>query len=416
MKSSRLVLLLVFAALIAWLVAGCGDDDDGTTTTQNGATVEIEADDQAEAASGQTLKIGSLFATEGAGQPFGPQQVAGAQLAVDQINADGGVDGATLELVQADGDGDPAKAVSLANDLIDDDEVLAVLGATFSNTSNDVHPLADELGIPMLAVSNTSSGIVGDCAYPCDLVFRNSLGEEAAIPANIEHYVAENDLAEGSIPGTAVVIHPDDDPFGATSAGIAQVAFADAGLAETPVVHGDKAIDRAVKMKPQVVMITASSGELAAKLVRGLRKAGYRGDILGGNAFNSRLTGQLMGPAGRGIRVAAAWFARNPSEENREFVTAYRQATGEQPDQFAAQAYAGVQLLAEAADDAELSFSDLPADRLALADALAQVEEDTPLGEFSFTADHDVSQPIWLVETTGKGGFRLIEELPAGDQ
>lgn len=408
MKSLRFLLLIVSFTLIASFAAGCGGDDSGSTSS-GGDTTDAETTEAAQrddrGPSG-TIRIGSLFATEGAGEPFGPQQFAGAQLAIDRLNDEDEVEGITFELIQADGDGEPARAVELANDLIDVDEVHAILGATFSNTSNHVHPLADELGVPMLAVSNTSTGIVGDCAYPCDLVFRNSLGEEAAIPANVESYLGRQDA-----PGTAVVIHPDDDPFGEASAKIARQAFADGGVANVSVLAGDDAVERAVKKKPGVVMVTASSGELAAKLVRRLRKAGYRGDILGGNAFNSRLTGELMGRAGRGIQVAAAWFAGNGSEENREFIAAYRKANGDAPDQFAAQAYAGVQLLAEAADEADLSFSDLAADRLALAEALAGVEAETPLGEISFTPDHDIIQPIWIVQLDGKGGFTLVEEI-----
>lgn len=421
MKLSRLASIAVLFALTAWLVAGCGGGDDETTEAGGGAaettvadettvSEETAAEDESE---DRVIRLGSLFATEGAGEPFGPQQVAGAQLAVDEINAAGGVAGAQLELIQADGDGDPGKAVNLANDLIDDEEVLAVLGATFSNTSTSVHPLADELGVPMLAVSNTSTGIVGNCDYPCSLVFRDSLGEESAIPANIRSFLDRAGL-KGGPPGTAVVIHPDDDPFGETSAGIAQKAFADAGLAETPVVHGRTAVSRAVKMRPRVVMVTASSGELAAKLVQQLRQAGYHGPILGGNAFNSRLTGELMGRAGRGVQVAAAWFAGNRSAANRDFIAAYRSANGEPPDQFAAQAYAGVQLLAAAAEAADLTFTDLEADRLALAEALADVSVETPLGPLSFTPDHDISQPIWIVRHNGQGAFRLVEKVPAG--
>lgn len=402
MKFLRPVLLLVLAALFTGLFSACGGDE---SAGQENAGVEVEANGDADR---KTLRFGSLFATHGAGEAFGPQQLAAAQLAVDEINGAGGIDGAEVELVQADGDGDPAEAVTLANDLIDDDDVLAILGATFSNTSNHVHPLADEFGVPMLAVSNTSTGIVGNCAYPCQLVFRNSLGEETAIPANIESYLDR--LGAKKKPRTAVVIHPDDDPFGEASAAIAEQAFADAGLPDTQIFHGDKAVERTAKLKPEVVMITASSGEVAAQLVRRLRKAGYRGDILGGNAFNSPLTGKLMGKAGAGIQVAAAWFAGNPAAENRDFVAAYRGANGTPPDQFAAQAYSGIQLLAAAAEEADLSFSDLAADRLAFADALAEIEVDTPLGTISFTAEHDISQPIWIVETNGRGGFRLIEE------
>lgn len=411
MKHLRLLAVLL-ALLVPLSVAACGgddDDDDAPATT----TAAETTGDTTEAASGDVIKIGALFATEGPGKPYGPQQVAGAQLAVDEINADGGIDGARVELIQIDGDGDPKQAAADARRLAEEDGVLAILGATFSNTSIEVHPLADELGLPMLAVSNTAAGIVGDCPYSCELVFRDSLGEEAAIPANIKHYVEEKNLAQGSAPGTAVVMHPDDDGFGATSAGIAQVAFEEAGLAETPVVHGKQAVKRALQMQPEVVMITASSGEVAAKMVRQLRRGGFKGDILGGNAFNSSVTGELAGADGKGARVAAAWFEGNTFEENQEFIAAYKAATGEDPDQFAAQAYAGVQLLAEAADEADLTFSNLAADRQALADALAGVDEETPLGEISFTPDHDISQPIYLVELDGKGGFTLIEELPA---
>jgi hypothetical protein len=70
-------------------------------------------------------------------------------------------------------------------------------------------------------------------------------------------------------------------------------------------------------------------------------------------------------------------------------------------------------LIAEAAEDADLSFDDLAADREAMIPALEAVEEETPLGEFTFTEDHDVSQPIWIVKLDGKGGYDLVKEVPA---
>lgn len=406
MKTSRIVVLLLIAALAPWLLTACGGDDDDPAGSADTARSE-------NAGAGQTLKLGSIFATSGPGAAFGPQQVRGAELAIEQINKDGGIDGAQLELVQRDEGGDPAKAARNAQVLAQRQNVLAILGPTFSNSAAEAHPLADQLGVAMLAVSNTGPGIVGDCPYSCELVFRDSLGEQTAIPANIESFVEESGLGAGSAPGTAVVIHPDGDPFGESSAGIAQQAFADAGLEETPVAHGDAAVRRALQMTPEVVMVTASSGEVAAEMIKGLRDGGFEGTILGGNAFNSRLTGELAGAAGKGARSAAAWFEGNPAEENQEFITAYEAAYGEAPDQFAAQAYSGVLLLAEAADDADLSFSDLIADRLALVDALIKVEEDTPLGEISFTDDRDISQPIWIVEMDGKGGFTEVKEIPA---
>jgi hypothetical protein len=66
------------------------------------------------------------------------------------------------------------------------------------------------------------------------------------------------------------------------------------------------------------------------------------------------------------------------------------------------------------AEEADLTFENLEADRDRMVDALEQVEEDTPLGEFAFTPDHDVIQPIWIVEMNGQGGYKLVEKVPAG--
>ena len=98
---------------------------------------------------------------------------------------------------------------------------------------------------------------------------------------------------------------------------------------------------------------------------------------------------------------------------NRTFVSDYKKRYGTSPDQFAALAYTGMQLLARAARSAPLEFLSTVDDRLALNHALAGVRMNTPLGPFHFTADHDVDQPIWLVAMNGKGGYRLVRQLPA---
>ena len=388
MPTSRKGLLTAIAIVSsALLLAACGGDDD-----QNG--------------SGETIKIGSIFSTTGDGAAFGPQQLKGAELAVEEINGDDdGIDGATIELVQKDDAGDPAKSAAAMGDLIKQDEVVAVLGPTFSNSSAEAHPVANEAKTPVLAVSNTAPGIVGDCAYPCEYIFRDSLAEADAIPANVnEFYAAES-------PNKAVVMYPEGDPFGESSAETAANTFGD-NMVKTITATFPGGEKKALASNPEVVMITASSGEAVVEMIKDLRGNGYEGPILGGNAFNSATASADAGADGKGAQSAAAWYAGNDSEENQEFIAAYQSKYGEEPDQFAAQAYTGVQLLAEAADDASLSFDDIAADRDALKNSLEGVQEETPLGDFSFTADHDVNQPIWIVQMDGKGGFDLVKELP----
>lgn len=383
-------------AIAALLVAGCGGGDDGDMGSAPG--------------DGDAVRLGSVFSVSGAGVAFGPQQLRGARLAARHVNRDGGIDGARLELVQRDDESDPERTPEAMRELIEEEGVLALLGPTFSNAAATGHPLADELGVPVVAVSNTGPGIVGDCAYPCELVFRASLGEATAIPANIRS------MAEGGgyVAG-AIVAYPENDPFARSTAAIAVRALVANDTTAAELQFGDAAQLERLPGAPEALMITASSGEVAAEAIRAARDGGYEGPILGGNAFNSRLAAERAGAAGEGARSAAAWYRGNRSEQNAEFVAAYRDAYGEAPDQFAAQAYTGVLVLAEAASAADLPPGDLDASRAALAKALEEVRMQTPLGPFRFTADHDVSQPIWIVEMDGSGGYELVERLaPAG--
>lgn len=391
-KTSRpAVLAAVLLLATTFAVAACGGDDDNQWQ-------------------GETIPIGSIFSTTGDGVAFGPQQVKGAELAITEINEDDELNGADLTLTQRDDSSDPAASAREMSSLIEGDGVIAVLGPTFSNSAAEAHPVANRLKTPVLAVSNTGPGIVGDCDYPCEFVFRDSLGEATAIPVNIA------DLLARESPKTAGVMHPPGDPFGASTARIAEQAFRSEGVKVLPNAGSPEGFERSIAgakraRVPDVFMITASSGEDAASSIVGLRKSGFEGPILGGNAFNSSLAARRAGTTGKGARSAAAWFAGNPSEENQEFIAAYRSKYGEAPDQFAAQAYSGVKLLAEAAEDADLKFEDIAADREALKSSLEKVKEETPLGQFSFTPDHDVIQPIWIVKMDGQGGYTLVEKV-----
>ena len=353
------------------------------------------------------LKVGALFSLTGGGSIYGPQQLRAARLAVAQVNAAGGVHGAPLELVAVDDKSDPDTGATAMRRLIRKDGVVAVLGPSLSLVAVHADPVANRLHTPVLAVSNTADGIVGDCAYPCSWVWRNSLGESVAVPANIDAYV------QAQRPGTAAIMATDGDLLGEDEARLADSSFAanhvrvvarlhlpHEGAVESVVVH-------ALAPKPAVLFIGSTFGAQAAKVIRAARAHGFRGAILGGNTLNSETTTQLAGPAGKGALSGAAWYSGNDFPANAEFVAAYRQAYLRAPDQFAAQAFVGVQILAAALDQAGAAGS-IAASRRALQRALPNVALTTALGPFRFNADHDVSQIVWVLAMTGSGGHDLV--------
>src|SRR5437879_12732299 len=123
---------------------------------------------------------------------------------------------------------DNAHSAQLAQTLIHQGQLLALLGPTLSNSAVAVHPLAESFKIPILAVSTTGIHIVPDCNFPktdpCKYVFRDSLGEESAIPANIKVY---SDMKH---PKTGVLLVANDDKFSKDGGKIVQSTVGSYGI------------------------------------------------------------------------------------------------------------------------------------------------------------------------------------------
>ncbi len=395
--------LLALAAVLSFIAATLGAQTVGAQTA--GA-------ETAGPWSGRVIRLGAIFSTTGAGTAYGPQQVKGARLAVEEINATGGIRGARLQLTIDDDGSQPAQSAQEMASLINTGRSLAVLGPTFSNSAAQADPVANQLRTTVLAVSNTGPGIVGTCPYPCGWVFRDSLGEASALPANIGAYV------DSAHPTTAAVLYPQGDAFAASTAQIAVQSFEADGVTQVSSVEiaqpgGEAtAVAQALASHPDVLMVTASSSTVAGTVIQAARAQGFTGGILGGNAFNSPATQGVAGDASVGAQSAAGWFAGASYPANRAFVDAYVRRYGEAPDQFSALAFTGVQLLAAALRHAPLTFASLPLDRAVLRLALARVHLMTVSGPFRFTPTHDVYQPVWVVAMDGHGAYTLVRQLP----
>ena len=392
--------------LVAWLVAAafvaaCGSTGGGTSN--------------ANSYTGKTIKLGAILSITGAGGVYGPQSRDGMNLAVKQINNSGGVNGAQIALTINDDASDKAQSAQVAQKLIQEEQDLALLGPTLSNSAVAVHPLAESLKTPILAVSTTGINIVPNCnapsTVPCKYVFRDSLGEQTAIPDNIKSYAAD------SHPATGVLLVAQDDKFSSDGGTIVQATVGQYNIQLLKTIKFNKAeadlspdVTQAVQLKPDVIFIT-SLGSIPSKIMTEARKQGWAGQFLGGNGFNTATVSKAAGANGKGARSASAWYLGNNFASNSDFVSAYRAEYNKDPDQFAAQGYAAIKILADAAKRANLTFSDLPGDRDKLRAAMETVNIQTPLGPFQFTSQHDVKQTVWVIAMDGNGGFTLVHQI-----
>jgi branched-chain amino acid transport system substrate-binding protein len=340
-------------------------------------------------------KIGVISILSGAGAAYGEAITNGFKLARDEINSKGDL---RIELIIEDSSGKQEQALAAAQKLINSDRVTAILGPTLSTEMKVVGPEADASGVPIMGTSNTAQGIPQIGKF----VFRNSIPESQAIPASIGKAVKKYKIRK------VALLYGNDDVF--TKSGFDTMKEVSekmhlAILAEETFQKGQadyKAqLTKIKSLSPDAIFCSALYEE-GAVILSQARKMGIRVPFVGGNGFNSPKVIEIAKGAAEGLIVATPWFGDKDDPKVKAFVARYAKTYGKKPDQFAAQAYDGLYVMAEAFRRAG------KADRNAVRDALAGIRNyDGVLGRFSFTEEGDVSmEPNVLVVQDGK--FQLF--------
>ncbi|MGI6586331.1 MAG: ABC transporter substrate-binding protein [Lutisporaceae bacterium] len=123
----------------------------------------------------EPLKIGLVTPVTGSAAAYGETIVNSAKLAVEEINAAGGVDGKyTLELIIEDDEGTPAKSVNAAQKLINQDKIKVLIGAQASSCTLAVMEVTSAAGIPQIAPASTALSIV---QLGNEWIFRNAAAD-----------------------------------------------------------------------------------------------------------------------------------------------------------------------------------------------------------------------------------------------
>ncbi|MBP7738913.1 MAG: ABC transporter substrate-binding protein, partial [Spirochaetes bacterium] len=108
--------------------------------------------------SGETIKIGAIFAVTGPASFLGSPEAKTAQMMVDDINGKGGVNGKNLELVVKDSAGSPEKAISFAKQLIEEDKVFAIIGPSTSGETMKIKTICEDA--KMILISCAAAEVI----------------------------------------------------------------------------------------------------------------------------------------------------------------------------------------------------------------------------------------------------------------
>jgi branched-chain amino acid transport system substrate-binding protein len=357
------------------------------------ASVSCKEQSSTPAAAPQGAVIGAALSLTGPAAAYGGQQRAGIQAALADLPV-------KLDVRIEDDASTKEQGITVFQKFINRDKVSAILGPTLSNTASAADPLAQQAQVPVLAVSNTAATGITDIG---NYIWRDSLMEAQVIPGAFKKARAKLGFA------TAAVLYGNDDVFTKAGYDVMQKALADLSvkvLGTQTFAKPDRdyhaQLTALSSVKPDVIVVSALADNAAA-IVSQARQMGWTGPILGGNGFNSPAFIKNAGAAAEGVMVGTSWNSLSPEPANQKFLAAM-QKVGVNPDQFSAQAYTGILILAEA-----IKQSGGKTGREDIQAGLGKVKDlDTPLGKFSFTPARDASHEP-SVQQVKDGKFQIVQ-------
>jgi branched-chain amino acid transport system substrate-binding protein len=352
------------------------------------------------AGAAQTTKIGAAVSMTGPAAVYGATQKAGVQAAVEEINKSGMLKGVTLEAVIEDDASTKEQGIAVFQRFINKDKVSAILGPTLSNTATAADPLAQGAKVPVVAISNTAPKGITDIG---DYIWRVSLTEGQVIPGALKRLQAKLNFK------TAGVLYGNDDAFTQAGYNVMKTALDDQKIKivgtqtfAKPDRDYNAQLTALKALNPDILLVSALA-ENAAGIVSQLRQLGWNVPVMGGNGFNSPALIKNAGPAAEGVYVGTAWNKVSTDPVNQAFLK-LMQARGIDPDQFCAQAYTGVLVIAEA-----IKLSGGKGSRDDIKAGFAKVKDlPTPLGKFSFLPSRDGSHEP-SVQVVKDGKFQIVQ-------
>lgn len=358
------------------------------------------------------IKLGVASALSGLAAQYGAAIRNGFELAAEEINAAGGVNGNTIKLIVEDEQGKKEEAINVYKKLIFQDKVLLIFGPTLSNSASAANPIAQAAKTPVFGTSNTADGITSVGNF----IFRNSVTEADVLPVTLETVVNKAGVKK------VAVLYGNDDVFTKSGYDNFAKALKDHNI---PVTTTETFAKGDVDFKAQLTKIKASNPDaivLSALLAEGApimvqaRQLGIELPFVGGNGVNSVKIFDLAKGASDNLWVGSPWSLSNDTPENKQFIEAYTKKYGMAPDQFAAQAFDALHIVAQALKKVEIT-GDVAKERAALRDALPDVSWVGATGPFKFRqavdkagkpAGYDADQTP-IVSVTKNGAYEIVK-------
>ena len=329
------------------------------------------------------IKIGFNVPLTGFAAADGKSALNGAELAIEQINATGGVNGNKLELVVYDDQASPKESVPIAQKLIEKDGVVIGISGSYSGATRAAAGIYQESGTPYIS----AFAIHPDITRAGNFVFRTSFVGEVQGRAGAK-------LIGETLGKKHVAIITLKNDFGKSlAAGFKEAAgkFGIEIISEYEYSIKDRQFGPIVsKVKSDNPDAIYASGYFftAGPLVSQLRSAGITVPVIGQEGYDSQKYIEIAGAASEGTIITTSLDRDSNSQETKGFITAFEKKAGQKADMVAASAHTAVKVAAAALTKAGSS------DRAAVRNAIAETKLTASTGDISFNALGEVRKSV----------------------
>ena len=365
-----------------------------------------------------TIKIGNIVVTAGPLKGPGEPTLTAVDIAVEEINAAGGINGRKIELIRFDTGSDPKQASVGTRKLAQDDGVLAIVGPFSSGEASVAFNDAERLKVLMMPTSASAPGITAGKEYAWRLT-EDERKQFSRLLKSIKDKGVKADSA-------AIVYISEEVVSNSAGTKLYPALLEEAGvkLIADPIPVQYKSFDMSAQVaqimqaNPDLVAIAALP-ESASKVIKELRGRGYKGRIIGSQIFADPNVVELFGPAGEGTLLVAG-FWKGFSEASQRFNDKFVEETNKRgihkfgAHHSDAQAYDTLFLIKQIMEKAGVTGdpAKLEEERAAIVAAMEGVTFSGILGDNICVVGHDAELPGYIIEIKG-GEWTKFDEAPA---
>ena len=352
-------------------------------------------------AGGAVIKVGEFASLTGSEATFGQSSHQGTALAIDDLNAAGGVLGRKIQLLTEDDQSQAGQPATVVRKLISSDNVMAILGEVASSRSLEAAPICQENKIPMISPASTNPKVteVGD--YIFRVCFIDPF--QGTVMANFARHSLHL--------RTAAVLKEASSDYSVGLAKYFVAGFtADGGkiVGDENYSHGDKDFSAqltALKADhPDGLFVPGYYTEVGLMALQA-RQLGIMVPLFGGDGWESSSLVPIGGQALEGCDFSTHYSPQDTSSAVQSFVKEYRARYGDTPDAMAALGYDSAMILADAIKRAGST------DGAKVREALAATTEFPGVtGKISMDAGRNASKPAVILTITN-GQFQYVETI-----